>query len=106
MLAVGSAMPDGDARAGTAAHGGGDLGGSAVNGASGFRFVGMAVGMLARSRIVASGFGAYGAATSIYYKFLARGRDVMYPKDMAMVIGLRTRDRQPSAAEDVKTPGQ
>ena len=90
-LAATSAMPDNDARPGTAGGGGGDLGGSAVNGASGFRFVGMAVGMLARSRVVASGFGAYGAATSIYYKFLARGHDVVYPKDMAMVIGLGTR---------------
>ena len=47
-LAAGSAMPDSDARAG-GGGGGGDLGGSAANGASGFRFVGMAVGMLARS---------------------------------------------------------
>jgi hypothetical protein len=68
------------------------LGGSAANGASGFRFVGMAVGMLARSRVVASGFGAYGAANSIYYHFLARGHDVVYPKDMGMVIGLGTRE--------------
>lgn len=90
-LAATSAMPDNDARAGTAGGGGGDLGGSALNGASGFRFVGMAVGMLARSRVVATGFGAFGAATSIYYKFLARGHDVVYPKDMAMVIGLGTR---------------
>jgi len=29
---------------------------------------------------------------SIYYHFLARGRDVVYPKDMAMVIGIGTRD--------------
>lgn len=106
MLAVASAMPDGDAHAHGGGGGGGDLGGSAANGASGFRFVGMAVGMLARSRVVASGFGAYGAATSIYYKFLARGRDVVYPKDMAMVIGLGTRDRPTPPSESVKTQGQ
>ena len=29
---------------------------------------------------------------SIYYHFLARGRDVVYPKDMAMVIGFGTRE--------------
>ncbi len=98
-LAARSAMPDSDARAGAAGGGGGDLGGSAVTGASGFRFVGMAISMAARSRVVASGFGAYGAATSIYYKFLARGRDVVYPKDMAMVIGLGTRDSKQSAEE-------
>ncbi len=79
-------------------NGGGDLGGSAANGASGFRFVGLIVGTLAHSRVVATGFGAYGAATSVYYHFLARGRDVVYPKDMAMVIGLGTRESKPSAA--------
>jgi hypothetical protein len=110
MLAATSAMPDSDARAG-GGGGGGDLGGSAANGASGFRFVGMAVGMLARSRVVASGFGAYGAASSIYYKFLARGRDVVYPKDMAMVIGLTTRGDRSSSGEKpeepaAKAPGQ
>jgi hypothetical protein len=103
MLAATSAMPDSDARAG-GGGGGGDLGGSAANGASGFRFVGMAVGLIARSRVVASGFGAYGAATSIYYKFLARGRDVVYPKDMAMVIGLGTRETNPAASSEEK-PG-
>ncbi|MFZ0731096.1 MAG: hypothetical protein WAM79_02110 [Candidatus Sulfotelmatobacter sp.] len=96
-LAVGSAMPDNDARAG-GDGGGGDLGGSAVNGASGFRLVGTIVGIAARSRIVAAGFGSYGAATSIYYHFLRRGRDVVYPKDMAMVIGLGTRDSKKTAA--------
>jgi hypothetical protein len=92
-LAAASAMPDSDAHGG---GGGGDLGGSAVNGASGFRFVGMIVGLAARSRVVAAGFGAYGAANAIYYRFLARGRDVVYPKDMAMVIGLGTRDSKTS----------
>lgn len=94
-LAAGSAMPDNDARSG--GGGGGDLGGSAVNGASGFRLVGTIVGLAARSRIVAAGFGSYGAATGIYYRFLKRGRDVVYPKDMAMVIGLGTRDVKKTA---------
>jgi len=46
---------------------------------------------------VSRGFGAYGAATSIYSHFLARGRDVVYPQDMAMVIGLGTRESKPAA---------
>lgn len=95
MLAA-SSMGDGDHHL-HGGNGGGDLGGSAANGASGFRFVGMIVGALAHSRVVASGFGGYGAATSIYYRFLARGRDVVYPKDMAMVIGLGTRESKPTA---------
>jgi hypothetical protein len=101
MLAATSAGPDGDHdlhRAG----GGGDLGGSAANGASGFRFLGMAIGLTARSRLVARGLGAYGAANSIYYRFLARGHDVVYPKDMAMVIGLGARE----AHHDTSNPAQ
>ena len=96
MLAATSAAPDGDHDL----HGGGNgsLSGSAVNGASGFRFVGMIVGALARSRVVATGFGAYGAASSIYYHFLARGRDVVYPKDMAMVVGIGSRESKANAA--------
>jgi hypothetical protein len=117
MLAAAAATPDGDHGL-HGSSGSGDIGagGAAANGASGFRFVGMIVGVIARSRVVAAGFGAYGAATSIYYKFLARGRDVVYPKDMAMVIGLGTRESQPHSSivpeggsnEAVKTapPGQ
>jgi hypothetical protein len=90
MLAASQAAPDRDAGQGTPSVG--EAGSSAANGASGFRFVGMVVGLAAHSRMVSAGFGSYGAATSIYYHFLARGRDVVYPKDMAMVIGLGTRE--------------
>ena len=75
--------------------GGGDVGGGAVNGASGFGLLGTIAGAFAHSRVVASGFGIYGAAMSVYSHFLARGRDVVYPKDMSMVIGLGTRDTRP-----------
>jgi len=92
MLAATQAAPDRDAGRGGAS--GGEAGGSAANGASGFRFVGMIVGLAAHSRVVSAGFGSYGAAMSIYYHFLARGRDVVYPKDMAMVIGLGTRENK------------
>ena len=90
MLAASQASPDRDAGQGNPSVG--EAGSGAVNGASGFRFVGMIVGFAARSRVVSAGFGSYGAATSIYFHFLARGRDVVYPKDMAMVIGLGTRE--------------
>jgi hypothetical protein len=94
-LAAASANPDSDAHGG--GGGRGDLGGSAVNGASGFRLIGTVVTLAARSRVVGAGFGAYGAANAIYYHFLRRGNDVVYPKDMAMVIGLGTRDAKKAA---------
>jgi hypothetical protein len=93
MLAASSASPDGDR--GLHHDGDGDMGGGAANGASGFKLVGTLVGAFAHSRVVATGFGAYGAATSVYSHFLARGRDVVYPKDMSMILDLGTRSRQP-----------
>jgi len=92
LLAASQASPDRDAGRGGASAG--EAGGGAVSGASGFRFVGMIVGIAAHSRVVSAGFGSYGAALSIYYHFLARGRDVVYPKDMAMLIGLGTREQK------------
>jgi hypothetical protein len=67
------------------------VGSGAANGASGFRFLGTAVGALAHSRAVTSGFGFYGAAVSVYSHFLARGRDVVHPKNMSMIIGVGTK---------------
>jgi hypothetical protein len=90
MLAASQAAPDGDAGQGTPSVG--EAGGAAANGASGFHLVGMLATLAARSRIMSAGFGSYGAAMAIYSHFLARGRDVVYPKDMAMVVGLGTRN--------------
>ncbi len=79
----------------------GDAGSGAAKGASGFRLVGAVVAALSRSRAVSSGFGVYGAAMSVYSHFLARGRDVVYPKDMSMLIGLGTRDHGPDIPADL-----
>ena len=91
LLAASQASPDRDA--GEGGQSVGEAGGGAVSGASGFKLVGMVVGIAAHSRVVSAGFGSYGAAMSIYSHFLARGRDVVYPKDMPMVIGLGSQDR-------------
>jgi hypothetical protein len=81
----------GDHDAGHAAADGGGQGSAAATGASGFRFAGALIAAVAHSRVVSSGFGVYGASMSVYSHFLARGRDVVYPKDMSMVIGLGIR---------------
>lgn len=95
MLAASSASPDGDRGLHHGTDGGGDMGGGAANGASGFKLVGTLVGAFAHSRVVATGFGSYGAAMSIYSHFLPKGRDVVYPKNMSMVLELGTREKQP-----------
>jgi hypothetical protein len=89
-----SSMADHDRDAGMGGADGGGLGKGAANGASGFRFLGTIVGAFAHSRVVASGFGFYGASMSVYTHFLAQGRDVVYPKDMSMVIGVETNRKQ------------
>jgi hypothetical protein len=86
-----STMGDHDRDGGIHGADGGNAGQGAANGASGFRLLGTIIGAFAHSRVVSSGFGFYGAATSIYSHFLARGRDVDYPKDMSMLIGVGTR---------------
>jgi len=100
MLAASSASPDADRfrhRTGGDGGGGGDVAGGTANGASGFKLVGALISALARSRVVTTGFGSYGAALSIYSHFLARGRDVVYPKDMSMMLALGSREKQPPA---------
>lgn len=88
-LAAGSLSPDADA--GASGQSFGEVAGRGLNGASGFKVIGFAVGALVRSRAVASGFGAYGASMSIYSNFLSRGHDVVYPRDTAMAIGFGAR---------------
>jgi hypothetical protein len=95
-VALASSSMSSDHDRGLQTGGGGDPGAGAASGASGFGVIGTLVGALAHSRVVSSGFGAYGAARSVYSHFLARGRDVVYPKDMSMVIGLGTRDTKPN----------
>ncbi len=94
MLAASSVAPDSDR--GLHAADRQDIGGNAANGASGFGLIGTIVGALARSRVVASGFGFYGAGMSVYSHFLARGHDVVYPKDMSMVVALGNRNNHGS----------
>jgi hypothetical protein len=68
-----------------------DLFNRTLDGASGYNVIGVAVGALSRSRVLAIAFGAYGAGMSVYRHFLSRGRDVVYPKDTAMAIGFGSR---------------
>jgi hypothetical protein len=96
-VALGVTGTSGDRDAGAPGQSLGEAGKAGARGASGFRLIGAVLTIAVHSRVVSGGFGMYGAATSVYYHFLARGRDVVYPKDMAMIIGLGTRDARPNA---------
>jgi hypothetical protein len=73
-------------------HGAGGSNGSRVaGGATGFKLVGMALGYAVKSPALGYTMGAYGAGMSIYSNFLARGHEVVFPKNTAMEIGVGTR---------------
>lgn len=88
-LAAASFSPDSDA--GSSGQSVLEVGRQGATGASGFRIVGFAVGLLVRSRPLASAFGAYGAARSVYSNFLSRGQEVVFARDSAMSIGFGSR---------------
>jgi hypothetical protein len=66
-----------------------DDGSAAAHGAvasNGFGIVGRVVGIVATSRNVAAGIGIYGAALSFYDLWLARGHNVVFPKNTRIEI--------------------
>lgn len=69
----------------------GTTGNRIAGGAVGLKAVGIVMGALVRSRAFGYSMGAYGAGMSVYTNFIARGHDVVFPKDTAMTIGIGTR---------------
>ncbi len=76
-----------------AAHGQDDDGGAGtqVVAANGFGLVARVVALTAASPAVATGFGAYGFAKSVYFRFIARGHTVTFPKDTQLEVQLSSR---------------
>jgi hypothetical protein len=68
-------------------------------GAGGFRVVGFVIGVASRVQPLGIAMGALGASRSIYVHFIARGRDVVFPKNTAMEIGIGPRPESPAQAK-------
>ena len=90
----------GDADAATS-NPAGNASNRAIGGAGGFKLVGLVLGVLVKSRAFGYSMGAYGAGMSVYTNFIARGRDVVLPKNTAMEISVGTRPPDPAPAEDL-----
>ncbi len=67
----------------------GGLGG-AVRGGAGFGFVGSLIALAARSTPVTAAFAFYGACSSVYSHVIARGSNVVFPKNTPMDIRFGT----------------
>ena len=70
---------------------GGSTGSRIAGGANGFKLVGVALGLAVHSRALGYTMGGYGAGMSVYSHFIARGREVVFPKNTIMEIGIGRR---------------
>jgi hypothetical protein len=95
-LAAASFGGDSDVDNGVA-HTRGSTGAQVAGGVNGFKLVGMALGLAVHSRALGYTMGAYGAGMSLYSHFIARGNEVVFPKNTAMEIGIGTRGSGTSA---------
>jgi hypothetical protein len=68
----------------------GDTTERAAGGAGGYKLIGIILGATVHSQPFGMAMGALGAARSIYIHFIARGRDVVFPKNTSMEIALGT----------------
>ena len=71
---------------------GADYGGAGIRGGASLGFVGAVASLLAHSRPVSAGFAFYGAGWAVYSHFVARGVDVVFPKNTPMEIRFGTHD--------------
>jgi hypothetical protein len=74
----------------------GDTGPRVAGGATGYKLIGIALGAAIHSQEFGMAMGAYGGCKSIYTHFIARGHEVVFPKNTAMEIGIGTRIEGPA----------
>jgi type IV secretory pathway VirB10-like protein len=72
-----------------------------AGGAGGFKLIGIVLGLTVHSRAFGAAMGAYGASMSVYSHFIARGHEVVFPKNTAMQIGVAS---VPAAPEHQAPP--
>jgi hypothetical protein len=72
--------------------------GPTTGGATGFKLIGLIVGITLRSHTYGILMSAYGGGRSIYNNFLGKGRQIVFPKDTAMEIGFGNRTALPMPA--------
>ncbi len=69
----------------------GETGPRTAGGAGGFKLIGIGLGLAVHSQPFGMAMGSFGGARSIYSNFIARGRDVVFPKNTAMAISIQHR---------------
>jgi hypothetical protein len=78
----------------------GDTGPRVAGGAGGYKLIGIALGASIHSQQFGMAMGAYGGCRSIYIHFVARGHEVIFPRNTAMQIGISTRTESSPRSAD------
>lgn len=78
--------------------------GPAAGGATGFKLIGLVVGLAFRSHTYGILMSAYGGGRSIYNNFLGMGRNIVFPKDTVMEIGFGNRTSLPMPVATTGAP--
>jgi hypothetical protein len=76
----------------------------AAGGATGFKLIGLVVGLTFRSHTYGILMSAYGGGRSIYNNFLGMGRNIVFPKDTVMEIGFGNRTSLPMPGASAGAP--
>ena len=79
-------------------------GNGAAGGLGGFKLVGLALAYGINSQPVGMAMGAYGSARSVYHAFIAKGHDVVFPKNTPMEISLGAPRKAPLTASEGTQP--
>jgi type IV secretory pathway VirB10-like protein len=79
-------------------------GNGAAGGLAGFKLVGLALAYGINSQPVGMAMGAYGSARSVYHTFIAKGHDVVFPKNTPMEISLGPPRKTPLTPEESGQP--
>jgi type IV secretory pathway VirB10-like protein len=69
----------------------GETGPRAAGGAGGYKLIGIALGLTVHSQPFGMAMGTFGAGRAIYANFIARGHDVVFPKNTAMALAIERR---------------
>ena len=78
--------------------------GPTTGGLTGYKLIGIIVGAVYQNHTYAILMSAYGGGSSIYRNFIARGREIVFPKDTAMDIGFGNRTTLPMPSADHGLP--
>jgi type IV secretory pathway VirB10-like protein len=82
----------------------GETGPRVAGGAGGYKLIGIGLGLAIHSQPFGMAMGAFGGARSVYTNFIARGHEVVFPKNTAMSVSVGTHPTPSKGTEPPQAP--